>query len=356
MCDNEHQNDRELSIIEKNILDSLIWLLYKNKECDKHTANYIADLLYNENFNNFNKIDILKRVKKIKKYRTKLAELKEYPLIKQRSSEWFELRKNRLTASDLYDAIGKSNTILAKKKAGVLIDNTNFNNIAPLKWGTMFEPMAIRCYSQKNNDIIVNEFGLIPDKKLEHFGASPDGITELGIMIEIKCPYTRKLIDNYIPPKYYSQIQGQLAVCELEECDYIECNFKTFETEEEYIGENKESIIDHGIIGEFKNKESSEYSYLYSDEYLNTINGINNINSKILLKNQEDNSVYFNKLIYWKLEKINVQKVLYDDKEWCNIIPKINSFWEKVENSKSLPVEYKKEKKIEKFAFIPEDD
>ena len=53
------------------------------------------------------------------------------------------------------------------------------------------------------------------------------------------------------------------------------------------------------------------------------------------------------KLNYWKLEKINIQRVLFNNEEWELINNKINIFWEKVENYKKLP--------IEKFKFIEDD-
>ena len=352
--------DTELmSDYDKNILDRIILSYYKDNNITEninYSLNNIASLLFKSN-PMFKKTHFFKRLKKIKIYRKKLIELKKSPLIKQRTDEWFELRKNRLTASDLYDAVNKTNTQLAKKKAGIVVDNTNFNIIPPLKWGTMFEPMATRCYSQKNNNIVINEFGLIPDKNLEHFGASPDGISELGIMIEIKCPYSRQIKDNFIPPKYYLQIQGQLAVCGLEECDYIECNFKNIKTEEEYLLEIDSNIKnDHGIIAEFKIKNSTEYYYIYSDENLISQECISNIKLKLNEKIKEDRNVIFNKLIYWKLEQINIQRVYFNEKEWNDIIPKINNFWEKVESFKGLPIEYKKEKPVEKYLFIPDDD
>jgi putative phage-type endonuclease len=343
---------------DKSLLDNIILAYYKNNNINENNRYSISKIAtdINKNNPNYKKVHIIKRLKNLKKYRKKLNELKNMPLIKQRTEEWFNLRKNRLTASDLYDAINKSNECLAKKKAGVIIDNTNFNIIPPLKWGTMFEPMAIRCYSHIKNNIEINEFGLIPDKNLEHFGASPDGINELGIMIEIKCPYTRQIKTNFIPPKYYMQIQGQLAVCGLEECEYIECDFKNLKTEEDYLKELNEDLIkEHGIIAEFKIKNSDEFSYLYSEAYLKPSQCINNIKEQLTKKINSDNSVIFNKLTYWKLEKINIQRVYFNEKEWNEIKPKINSFWEKVESLKGQPIEYKKNK-TGKLAFIPDDD
>jgi hypothetical protein len=113
--------------------------------------------------------------------------------------------------------------------------------------------------------IVENWLPRYTGEKLENFGASPDGINELGIMIEIKCPYSRQIIDNYVPPKYNLQIQGQLSVCNLNECHYIECNFKSYDTIEEYNKYNLDDKINHGIIIEYKNKKLNEFYYIYSD-------------------------------------------------------------------------------------------
>ena len=165
-----------------------------------------------------------------------LKDLIKKPLIKQRTPEWFKLREDRLTASDLYDAV-KSPLTLAKRK----IKGNAFNSsgIPALKWGVMFEPIAIQIYAHLNKTKI-HEFGLIINDDISNFGASPDGITDEGIMIEIKCPYSRKIISDKIPDKYQYQIQGQLAVCKLQECDYIECEFGSYTSENEYL----DAIID----------------------------------------------------------------------------------------------------------------
>ena len=292
-------------------------------------------------------IDIInKRVEDITKYRRVLKKLVNRPIMKQRTVEWFEARKNRLTASDLADAIKdtKVSDTIAKKKANIIKDNINYNAIKALKWGTMFEPMATRIYSQINNNIHIFDFGLICDEKNEHFGASPDGINELGIMVEIKCPYSRKIINDYIPDKYKLQIQGQLAVCNLKECDYVECKFVDLE-ESMYIEEFRDISINHGIIAEYITK-TGEYYYIYSDSNLKSDEAIDNIYSKIERFNS-DNKYEFIKLNYWKLEEINTQRVHFDDNEWININDKINIFWEKVENYKKQP--------IEKFKFLEDE-
>ena len=293
---------------------------------------------------------ISKRLTEIKKYRVELKALLTLPLMKQRSDEWFEARKTRLTASDLYDAVkgGNISIKLAKKKANIIIDNINYNSIPALKWGTMFEPMASRCYSHKMNNINIHDFGLLCDADNKHFGASPDGINELGIMIEIKCPYSRKIADGVIPDKYKMQIQGQLAVCKLNECDYIECVFKSIETEEEYLDIDHTMI--HGIIAEFYNSKG-EYVYFYSEPNKTPKECVEDI---INQKNNADNGtgLKFSKYTYWKLDEMIIQRVIFNSNAWENIIPKINMFWETVEEYKMLPIEVG----IKKYCFINDDD
>ena len=311
--------------------------------------------LYIENVRN--------RVSDIKDFRKELKVLLQLPLMKQRTTEWFEARKTRLTASDLYDAVkgGNVSIRLAKKKANIVVDNINYNAIPALKWGTMFEPMATRCYSERMNNIAIHDFGLICDTTNEHFGASPDGINELGIMLEIKCPYSRKIEYGIIPDKYRMQIQGQLAVCKLKECDYIECIFKSIENEDDYLELDiniDNYVVKHGVIAEFYNQKG-EYVYFYSDPNKTPkecVDDITNIRDSILNGDSDDSSstekLKFSKYTYWKLDDMIIQRVVFNANEWETIIPKINTFWESVEEYKMLPIEIG----IKKYKFVDDSD
>ena len=344
-CDNiimVHLNNNDTllrSNIDKVIYDSIVskrQIKYKNLSISKQQAD--------------------DRKKEMIGFIESLEKLKQIPVIKQRTIEWLDARKNRLTASDLGDAIKKNNIKLAKQKAGITKNSTNFSNVPALKWGTMFEDMASRCYSQMKNDIKITEFGLIEDKTNIHFGASPDGISEMGIMLEIKCPYSRAIKDNFIPEKYYMQIQGQLAVCNLKECDYVECKFEIYDSIDKYIEdivlnhENKK--VEHGIIAEYQDAETNNFKYMYSSAYLNASDALKDIEKKVSENTTQD---IFLKLTPWILRTINIQRVFFDDKLWQETVPKINKFWELVEECKLLPEEPEVTKKL-KFEFITEDD
>ena len=341
----DHNQTKKLTDLDLLIYDCII----NNKSidciqnsCEEYTSEYI-----NERTNTLNK------------YITTLKDLKKIPLIKQRTTEWFDARKTRLTASELEDAIRDKSLKLAKKKANVVQDNTNYNAIPALKWGTMFEDMASRCYSQQRNDISIFEFGLILDKNHPHFGASPDGINGLGIMIEIKCPFSREIKDGYIPSKYYMQMQGQLAVCQLNECDYIECQFITYDSVYKYIDEIESIygniVINHGIIAEYRNIEEGNFKYLYSNPYLKASKAYDDINKQI--NDFQDNKYEFSKLTAWRLEKMNVQRVYFDENLWEKTRTLITDFWQKVEDCKNMPIEIeeKTKKARKKIEFIDDD-
>jgi hypothetical protein len=74
----------------------------------------------------------------------------------------------------------------------------------------------------------VLQFSLIPHDTKDWLAVSPDGITPDGVMVEVKCPYSRaiKPAEAYAPfgcPKYYyPQVQAQLEVCDLELCKFVQ--------------------------------------------------------------------------------------------------------------------------------------
>jgi putative phage-type endonuclease len=156
-----------------------------------------------------------------------------------------------ITASDIAQALGCAKFGTQKdffrKKCGLPEEQEPFDpTVPPLKWGIMFEPVACALYSHMNCGVRVNEFGLLRHPVVPFLGASPDGITDDGVMVEIKCPWRRK-IDGTVPAQYYYQIQGQLEVCGLDECDYFECEFAEISAEE---AASIDDEWERGVIGE----------------------------------------------------------------------------------------------------------
>jgi putative phage-type endonuclease len=138
----------------------------------------------------------------------------------QRSQEWLDLRENMITASDAASAIGESRyeseDSFVKKK----VLRTKWAGNAATEHGTRLEPFVRDLYDQKFSRKS-HEIGLVQHREYPWLGASPDGVTEDGILVEIKCPMTRK-IEAKVPKHYWPQVQLQLEITDLEECDFVQ--------------------------------------------------------------------------------------------------------------------------------------
>lgn len=139
----------------------------------------------------------------------------------QRSQEWLDLRGNLLTASDLATAIGlnpyeKPDGLLAKKCGAARPWAGN----EATAHGTRLEPMVRDLYDMRHGQIS-HEIGLVQHPVHKFLGGSPDGITESGRLLEIKCPLSRK-IKPEVPGYYLPQIQLLLEIMDLEVCDFLQ--------------------------------------------------------------------------------------------------------------------------------------
>lgn len=331
-------------------------------------VKYINNIYVTEN-------DILKRFEQIKSNKKILENLKKIPQMKQRSEEWYNARKNMITASDMAQALnegkfGNQKELMIKKinnLRNIKEEKKSIEYIAPLQWGIKYEDVACSIYESKNNTKII-EFGLLKhyNKDITYFGASPDGISELGVMLEIKCPYKRE-INGVIPNQYYYQIQGQLDVCNLEECDYLECKFVEYKTEEDFMNDKiketlnldninslNENKREKGIIICYKNIDETkmEYKYLYSNLNDSEEEMIRWKKNKIM--NFDIDTDY--EINYWKLDRYEVQRVKRDKKFIKEKLDQINLLWKKIEyysNSDNYE-EYKKDILLNKKSKIIE--
>jgi putative phage-type endonuclease len=138
----------------------------------------------------------------------------------QRSEEWLKLRGNMLTASDAATAIGvnpyEKPKDLILKKCG----HKKFDGNMATQHGNKYEDEARDIYCLKYNEV-AHEIGLRPHPEHSWLGGSPDGITESGKLLEIKCPMRRD-IKPEVPVYYMPQLQLLMDILDLEQCDFIQ--------------------------------------------------------------------------------------------------------------------------------------
>lgn len=286
----------------------------------------------------------------------KVQALMKIPQYKQRSPEWFQQRHGMLTASSAAKGLLIDEDDMERSEKGVvsLLQNAkigqscypygggkkalliskcdpehSFTGSDATRWGTRYEPVATLIYEKKNNTNVI-EFGLLPHPTLEWLGASPDGITPDGIMLEIKCPYNREITG--IPPIYYwIQVQLQLEVCDLEYCDFEECDFEEYTTEKEYLADS--SAEEKGVmLVVLSSGNDDEYIYppLVSPEKIDE--WIENWAKEEVIKDPVSwmtGSKKFYK-IYYKLTKYSCVRIVRDREWFAKRKPQLKSVWDEV--------------------------
>lgn len=151
-----------------------------------------------------------------------VKKLLSIPQPEQRSSEWFEARKHRLTSSDVDTVLGNNKY---SKPVDVLFKKCQLGkpftgNIAT-RYGQKYEDEAIEEYCRQYNKKTYS-FGLLPHPTISWLGGSPDDITEDGIVIEVKCPLFRKIEMGVCPKHYEGQVRMNMEICDLDKAVFIE--------------------------------------------------------------------------------------------------------------------------------------
>ena len=143
--------------------------------------------------------------------------------MKQRSSEWFQVRCGRITGSRFAAVMASSKTVAYCRLIDELVREREGSQsiklpiTAPMQWGIDHEDEAREWYTRATrND--VDLVGFVHHPRLDFVGVSPDGLVGARGVLEIKCPqlkaYQAFALERRIPSRYAWQVQGQLWVCD----------------------------------------------------------------------------------------------------------------------------------------------
>lgn len=317
-----------------------------------------------------------------------INKLRNIPQPSQRTNEWYSYRYDLITASNAYkifESQAMKNQIIYEKCKPLkkeVCDNSNedtkniklgtfVNTDSTLHWGHKYEPLSIKIYEKKFNTQI-EEFGCIKHEKYNFLGASPDGINvkinndRYGRILEIKNIVNRE-IDGIPKKEYWIQMQLQMEVCGLDECDFLETKFIEYENYDEFkydsiidIDENDEEFINiieskdnkiKGIMIQYCKKDGTPY-YDYMPFDLYDENDVDEWISNSLDKYQNGTYDYsFIKNIYWKLEKMSCVLVCRN-KMWFNLVIKdIENIWKIIEHERINGYDHRQpnKKKMEQY-------
>jgi putative phage-type endonuclease len=369
---NNFYNDYDVNLVD-NICNKLLTKVY----LIDNTRNILIK-------KDKKKINIPEEYKSLVKH---LEYLDTIPQTIQKSDAWFAQRREKITASSAAKALGElpkrySNSkpeylILEKLDIGPPFPENDF-----VHHGKKYEEIATKIYENIYN-VQIKEYGLMPHPEISYLGASPDGIITkytlnndftnmIGTMLEIKCPFRRKIktSGNDICPSYYhTQVLQQLECCDLEKCDFWQCelieyksrrewlldtNPNTQNTEQQNLKKEMPYNCQKGCIIQLTPKRDlmnySKYksAYLYplnidmtpqeyDDWVLNILSNYKNLdeddfedyNIKITDEKYIKDYVY-DEVNYWKLVKSHNLTINRDKKWFEEKKPIYKAFWDRV--------------------------
>ncbi len=154
--------------------------------------------------------------------------------MEQRSQEWFDARKGKLTGSNIGAALGinpwktPDDLIRSMVREYHLAESEFTGNIAT-EHGNMHEPLAQMDYTVKTGNA-VEECGFFVHPEHEWLGASPDGLVDDDGLLEIKAPFglrNKKGADLVFKtpeqqPHYLAQMQIEMACAGRDWCDFYQ--------------------------------------------------------------------------------------------------------------------------------------
>lgn len=266
----------------------------------------------------------------------------------QRTSEWYTMRNGLITASSaskvLFSEASAFALLVDKVETGSVKGQSSFlNDNVPLEWGKKYEPLSVMYY-ERQYDTTVQEYGCLIHQSPQYYfiGASPDGINtkedspRFGRMLEIKNVFTREI--NGIPKEeYWVQMQMQMEVCDLGECDFLETKYKEHESRDSYVTAReavKESIeLRFGVMAVFVSKGA--FLYEYGPLGMTLEEQDTWLVEKRETQEKQENKWYRN--IYWELEKVSCVLVLRNRVWFSAAATKMAAFWGRVETMRADP-------------------
>lgn len=291
----------------------------------------------------------------------KLEFIKSLPQPEQRTQEWYEFRQQHITGSNAWKIFHNDTSrrnLMCEKLSPPDTTSHGRSNMGnnPMNWGHKYEPITTMLY-EYFNDVKVEEFGCVPHREIPFLAASPDGIVTSekynGRMIEIKNVVSREI--TQIPKmEYYIQMQIQMEVCDLDECDFVETKFVEYDSYDNYK-EDENNDITRGMIMVFvENNEKYVYEYcpinhtdsIKLDAFMQECYkkygiDVNNVNIPV---SYEKTSIQWEKNIYWKLEVYSVVYVPRNRAWFEEALPLMVEFWNNVQTEKLDPEAYLKYK------------
>lgn len=158
-------------------------------------------------------------------------------LVEQRSEEWFNVRKGKITGSELHKIMGgkdgaltqTAKTYLLEKVAELHGGHGATASGAAIDWGVDLEDTAIGVYQDRTKNTVEKCSFIQVDA---NYGGSPDGKVGTEGAIEVKCPFNSvnhfkhgliRTDEDFkdVATNYYYQCISHMICLNAQWCDFI---------------------------------------------------------------------------------------------------------------------------------------
>jgi putative phage-type endonuclease len=303
--------------------------------------------------------DIMQDSMDTDKIAEKIAYIRSKPQPAQRTAEWYAFRYNLLTASNAYKAFESQSTVnqLIYEKCQPMKQEssaqTMVNVNTPFHWGQKYEPLSVMFYEHTYKTKIA-DYGCLQHDTYKFLGASPDGINDdpesdrYGRALEIKNIVNREITG--IPKKeYWVQMQLQMEVCDLDECDFLETKFVEYEDYQAYSNDVTDKL--KGFMMYFTTKDAKPF-YVYkpldlleSEEW-----------EQEMMDKHEEQGLIWIKNCYWKLDIVSCVLVTRNKQWFADNIGQLEKVWRTIEKERITGYEHRAPKKrVPKSEPLPEN-
>jgi len=309
------KDSKKDALLKKDALSSPMMTSFANTICSvspflTSSTNYIYPMVTNEMIN-----ELLGRTQ-----------------TEQRTEEWYKQMTTIISASELGNLFGspyqRSKFVISKTKPYQRRQQdlaVSSSRMSAFDWGIRFEPVVKQIYEHIHS-ATVKELGRMIHQVDPRCTASPDGLVyastnpaKIGRLIEIKCPVTRE-INNTIPKDYYHQMQMQLHVTGLYECDYVEASFSSQYNQEPM---KEGPCLYYGQIALVRRAQGREFYYSYSPiQCEDDWQPMTDVEEDII------------EIIPWRLYQWSENVVQRNEEWWKTTHPLIEEFWQDVEKHK----------------------
>jgi putative phage-type endonuclease len=280
----------------------------------------------------------------IQKMQEKITYLQNVPQPEQRTPEWYEFRYQHLTASNIWKTFtteSARNQLIFEKCQPLTTDKFSGVNIeSPMHWGQKYESVSVQLYEALYKTQ-VSDFGCIPHQTQSFLAASPDGINtashsdRYGRMLEVKNIVNRDITG--IPKmEYWVQMQMQLEVCDLNECDFLETRFKEYPDAEAFY---KDAVSDSTSAAGTENKKGMMMLFLKQNGQPLYAYAPLSLSPAAYPQWQEEmmekhSNLNWLKNIYWKLDQLSCVLVLRNKLWFAAALPALKDIWQTIETEK----------------------